>query len=403
MSTVRPGTWQWRDDDGLFQPLDPAVAGEVEAAYVAGKSHCAVQFKHWKYDINFVKMQQTNQKTGKTRALARTALPSPVRSGLVTSEVVWQWKGDDGEFTPYAEADSAILEAAFQADTANFQTTIGGWKYAFDFKRMIQVNNTTGKSRDVQRAEGNTKKRKKAEDDPKYLPHSKKAFDSTPTAATFPPTAATASSSSSSAPATAFSSSSSTAHCTPSWQREGNLLWIDYTPALPSTQEFYGFDMDSTLIETKSGKVFAQGRNDWKWLFPNVPTTLQKLHTEGKRIVIFTNQAGIGGKGWDETKAKSIRGKIDDLAAVLKIPLCAFIAAANDKWRKPQTAMWDVLSEKVNGNIAPDLRKSIYVGDAAGRRAGWEVGRKKDFSCSDRKFAFNCQVKFKTPEEFFSG
>ena len=40
-----------------------------------------------------------------------------------------------------------------------------------------------------------------------------------------------------------------------------------------------------------------------------------------------------------------------------------------------------------------DLEKSFYVGDAA--------GRKNDFSCSDRKFAFNIGINFYTPEEFF--
>ena len=33
----------------------------------------------------------------------------------------------------------------------------------------------------------------------------------------------------------------------------------------------------------------------------------------------------------------------------------------------------------------------------------WKAGAKKDFSCSDRKFAHNIGLPFHTPEEFFLG
>jgi bifunctional polynucleotide phosphatase/kinase len=45
----------------------------------------------------------------------------------------------------------------------------------------------------------------------------------------------------------------------------------------------------------------------------------------------------------------------------------------------------------------------MYVGDAAGRINGWKMGMSKDFSDSDRAFAFNIGIDFKTPEEFFNG
>ena len=50
---------------------------------------------------------------------------------------------------------------------------------------------------------------------------------------------------------------------------------------------------DWTIVKPKKTK-FPKGRNDWEWVFGCVPKKIKEIHSEGYRIVIFSNQNGIG-------------------------------------------------------------------------------------------------------------
>ncbi|ELR14356.1 DNA 3'phosphatase [Acanthamoeba castellanii str. Neff] len=179
---------------------------------------------------------------------------------------------------------------------------------------------------------------------------------------------------------------------------EGTLFVLNGVDVKPSAK-IASFDMDSTLIVTKSGRVFPQSRTDWQWMYSSIPDALRRLHRSGFKIVIFTNQGGIKKS---EAKADEIKGKIWDLWEDLGVPIQAFIAGGGDSWRKPSTDMWDFMCRHCNGGVAVDMESSFYCGDAAGRSADPTQGRpKRDFSCGDRKFAANIGVNFHTPEAYF--
>jgi len=166
------------------------------------------------------------------------------------------------------------------------------------------------------------------------------------------------------------------------------------------------FDLDGTLISVKSNQdpnIYSppKDRYDWKWWDSCVPAKLQNLHNEGYKIVIFTNQSGINGDPKDFQKGVEIKAKIDMIIHELKIPVHAFIATAEDIYRKPSTEMWEFMVRNCIGNMKLDTEGSLFVGDAAGRVAGWKKGLNADFSCCDRKFAYNIGITFLTPEEFF--
>lgn len=50
---------------------------------------------------------------------------------------------------------------------------------------------------------------------------------------------------------------------------------------------------DGTLIATKSGKTFPQNEFDWKLSYPVIPQILEQYHSDGFKVVVFTNQKGI--------------------------------------------------------------------------------------------------------------
>jgi bifunctional polynucleotide phosphatase/kinase len=178
---------------------------------------------------------------------------------------------------------------------------------------------------------------------------------------------------------------------------EDSMFVLDGPEIKPSTK-IAAFDMDSTLIITESGRKFPRSRNDWQWMLPGIPNKLKALNKQGWKVVIFSNQAGLD-KG--KQKPADIQGKVEDMGNELGFPLQCFIAAAEDHWRKPRLDMWYFMCKYCNGGHDVDMANSFYCGDAAGRMA--RPGHKKDFSCSDRKFAMNVGLPFHTPEAYFLG
>ncbi|CAH1269970.1 PNKP [Branchiostoma lanceolatum] len=183
------------------------------------------------------------------------------------------------------------------------------------------------------------------------------------------------------------------------WEEFGELL-VYTSKGVQGCSKIASFDIDGTIIVTKSGRVFAQDTFDWKIAFSEVPGKLKKLVSEGYKVVFFTNQMGIQRGKINE---KDYRRKVEDIVAKLGIAVQVYVARGSGKYRKPATGMWDHLVERGNDGVPVDRDASFYVGDAAGRLVNWAPGRKKDFACSDRLFALNIGLTFHTPEEYFLG
>lgn len=99
------------------------------------------------------------------------------------------------------------------------------------------------------------------------------------------------------------------------------------------------FDMDGTIITTQSGKVYPQNEADWKINFPEVIKVIRKLSADGYKIVLFTNQAGIGKMKINE---ETFKEKIENIVDTIKTPVQVFVATQNDIYRKPAPGMWSI-------------------------------------------------------------
>lgn len=145
------------------------------------------------------------------------------------------------------------------------------------------------------------------------------------------------------------------------------------------------FDLDDTLIKTKSGKTFAENETDWQLYDNSIFGKLFRLIYQNYYIVIITNQKGLK----DITMIMNWRRKIECIIQYLKLDNIVILCALKDDlYRKPRTKLWD---KYINGN----KKKSFFAGDAA--------GLPEDFSDTDLKFAVNIGIKFIYRDEFVFG
>jgi len=167
------------------------------------------------------------------------------------------------------------------------------------------------------------------------------------------------------------------------WTTEGTLIY-GRTLHHKITKKYACFDLDHTLIKSKSGDKFISNKKEWKYVYDTIPHILHQYDNDNFQIVIITNQAGINRFGIENWKSM-----LNDIQLDLRINLIVYVAISYDLYRKPFPTIWDNLIM----NKDYDVKESFYCGDAC--------GRENDFSDSDLKFALNCNLYFRTPENVF--
>lgn len=152
-------------------------------------------------------------------------------------------------------------------------------------------------------------------------------------------------------------------------------------------------DLDGTLIETKSGKIFPIDEFDW-FFKPGIIEAIRNYNPD--YLFIITNQGGIEKGFIDEEKFKF---KIKNVQNCLNIRLnhIRLIAyeycISNDKenaYRKPNIGM----IERFKAFYNDETKNCLMIGDASGKDG--------QFSDSDKKCAENANIEYIDVEDFIT-
>ncbi|WUR03121.1 bifunctional polynucleotide phosphatase/kinase (PNK1) [Vairimorpha necatrix] len=163
-----------------------------------------------------------------------------------------------------------------------------------------------------------------------------------------------------------------------------HLMILDYGFDKQNLKKVALFDLDSTLL-----KLFANDISKFEYMYPPIPEKLRNLHDDGYKLIIVSNQS----LAIENNELELIKLKLQKFILDIKLPFLIFISLGRNKYRKPSIGIY----EYIRNNYGSNIEDIFYVGDAAGPRLN-------SYSAySDIKFAYNCQIKFYTPEEYFLG
>lgn len=190
------------------------------------------------------------------------------------------------------------------------------------------------------------------------------------------------------------------------------LQWLDpiganktclhglYGAPTPNTKVAF-YDLDGTIVRPKNNKTFPSKTDeyDFEFLFSTRPSgtlsvidRIRQQHSDGFAVVVITNQKQTAYSA--KSGLATWKKKMAHIAAAIDVPMRVFAALGDDEFRKPRLGMWTEFL-KQNGGVEVDLRRSFFVGDAAGRK------KYRDHQDTDLKWALNAGIGFYTPEEYF--
>jgi len=184
-------------------------------------------------------------------------------------------------------------------------------------------------------------------------------------------------------------------------RKELTNKWLDYEKSCfiylyrgggEPSNTLAAFDLDGTIIKPKSNKRIPKSATDWQFFSAWTKVKLQQALRENEaRLVIFTNQNGVGLK---VVALEEVQQRIELVTKRLNIPCTVFVATEKDEFRKPNLGMFKLFTRAFNSSMKVALDRSFYCGDAVGYPS---------HSDADIKFAQSLKIPFIPPEKFVRG
>ena len=82
------------------------------------------------------------------------------------------------------------------------------------------------------------------------------------------------------------------------------------------------FDLDYTLITTKSGRRFPKNKDDWRLINKSIKSKLNQLHLDKYTIIVFTNQKNLEKR----ITKKDFKEKLANIANEIDVPMIFYIS-----------------------------------------------------------------------------
>lgn len=156
-------------------------------------------------------------------------------------------------------------------------------------------------------------------------------------------------------------------------------------------------DLDGTIINTCSGKTFAEDCTDFR-INLDVVNKLKEIYNNKAIYAIITNQGGIPKYTTLQAFTAKLQAVINFLRVYLQAPVTGVFCTSmdeNNPCRKPNTGMLNnVLQQLKEQGTIIEKSDMIMIGDASGKSGDW--------SDSDKKTAENFGIDYIDVRDFIS-